>query len=297
MFAKGVSLALLLVVGSAAPLPAEQPSDRPAQLQWAQQCKDWDDWAKPAPPFRVFGNTGYVGSCGISAILVTGPRGNVLIDGGPAESADLVAANIEKLGFRLADVKIILNTHEHNDHVGAIARLKQLTGARLFASPAGAKAFESGGPTPDDPQFASHAPIPKVAVDRVLQGNASVALGTLTLVATPTPGHTPGALSWTWQSCEGRHCQQIVYADSLSPVSSDGYRFSDHPAYLRAYRQSLGRVARFKCDILLSPHPSASGMRDKLVKGDLAGPPRCQAYAEQIGKRLDERLAKEAHGG
>jgi metallo-beta-lactamase class B len=297
MFARWTAPALLLAAGGASPLPAEPPSDGAAQMRWAQQCKDWDDWAKPAPPFRVFGNTWYVGTCGISAILVTGKGGNVLIDGGPAESADAVAANIRKLGFKLADVKIILNTHEHNDHVGAIARLKQLTGARLFASPAGAKAFESGGPTPEDPQFAAHAPIPKVAVDRILRGNAFVALGTLKLAAVPTPGHTPGALSWNWQSCEAGHCKHIVYADSLSPVSSDGYRFSDHPAYLQAYRQSLRQLARFKCDILLSPHPSASGMRDKLMKGDLAASPGCRAYAEQIGKRLDERLAKEAHGG
>lgn len=112
-----------------------------------------------------------------------------------------------------------------------------------------------------------------------------------------TPGHTPGALTWQWQSCEQRErCRTIVYSDSLSPVSRDDYRFSDHPAYLAAFRASLAKVAALDCDILLSPHPSASGMRERLLKGDFNDPDACKDYAAGIGKRLDERLAKEASG-
>ena len=80
------------------------------------------------------------------------------------------------------------------------------------------------------------------------------------LTAVATPGHTPGALTWHWGSCDGGVCRQIVYADSLTPVSRDNYRFSDHPAYLAAYRASIAKVAALDCDILLTPHPSASNM-------------------------------------
>jgi metallo-beta-lactamase class B len=95
-------------------------------------------------------------------------------------------------------------------------------------------------------------------------------------------------------SCEGDDCKTIVYADSLSPISSGDYRFSDHPDYVAAYYAGLDRLAELDCDILLTPHPSASGMRDKLIAGDLTAGPTCRDYAEGIRTRLDARLAEEA---
>ena len=122
-------------------------------------------------------------------------------------------------------------------------------------------------------------------------------LGATEFRALATPGHTPGALSWQWESCDKpNRCLTIVYADSLTPVSSDGYRFSDHPAYLAAFRASLAKIASLKCDILLSPHPSASGMRDRLLNGSLVDAEGCKAYATKLSKQLDERLKKEADG-
>jgi metallo-beta-lactamase class B len=99
----------------------------------------------------------------------------------------------------------------------------------------------------------------------------------------------------------GTRCDVIVYADSLTPVSSDPYRFADHPAYLAAFRASLARIAGLDCSILLSPHPSASGMRDRIpaggIDGGLRDPQACRAYSRGLQKKLDERLAKEADGG
>src|SRR5690242_19925061 len=100
---------------------------------FASQCKDWDDYNKPAPPVGIFGNTYLVGTCGISSILITDPAGDILIDGGTEKDAQLIAANIRKLGFRLTDVKYILNSHEHFDHAGGIAELQRMTGAQLLA--------------------------------------------------------------------------------------------------------------------------------------------------------------------
>jgi metallo-beta-lactamase class B len=294
MFARFLFAAILLAAPASA-LQAKPASG--AQAQWARQCKDWDEWDKPAPPFRIWGNAWYVGTCGISAVLITGSAGDVLIDGGPANAGGLVAANIRKLGIKLSDVRILLHTHEHHDHVGGLARLKQLTGARLYASADAAKALEKGGPIPADPQYADHGTFPAVRVDKVLEGDATVTLGDLALKAFATPGHTPGALTWQWQSCESGDCKTIVYADSLTPVSSDSYRFRDHPEALSAFNASLVRVASLKCDIVLSPHPSASGMRDRLLKGSLLGTTGCYDYANGLKQKLDARLAKEDNGG
>ena len=121
-----------------------------------------------------------------------------------------------------------------------------------------------------------------------------VRLGNLMLTAMTTPGHTPGALSWRWVSCDGGVCRTIVYADSLSPVSGPKYRFSDHPAYVAAYRASIAKMAASPCEILLTPHPSASHMRERLAHGKpLLDPSACKDYAADLTAKLDERLAKE----
>ena len=134
---------------------------------FAAACKDWDDYDKPAPPVRIFGNTYLVGTCGISAILITGAQGHILIDGGTEKGADLIAKNIQDLGFRLRDVKFILHSHEHFDHVGGIARLQQLTGAELLSSPAAAVVLNTGLAGEDDPQRGMSPPFPAAHVDRI----------------------------------------------------------------------------------------------------------------------------------
>lgn len=260
---------------------------------FAATCKDWDDWDKPAPPVRVHANTYLVGTCGISSILITGTAGHILIDGGTEAGADLIAQNIRRLGFRLADIKILLHSHEHNDHVGGIARLQQLTGARLFASAAAARVFATGAAGSGDPQAGMQKPFPAARVDRILRNGDTVRLGNLMLTPVATPGHTPGALTWHWVSCDGGVCRDIVYADSLSPVSRANYRFSDHPDYLAAYRASIAKVAALDCDILLTPHPSASGMVARLGRAQLTDSKACRAYAASLTKQLDDRLAKE----
>jgi len=261
---------------------------------FAAACKDWDDWDRPAPPVRIHGNTYLVGTCGISAILITGNEGHILVDGGTERSADIIVANIRRLGFRPQDVRILLHSHEHFDHVGGIARLKQLTGAQLYASPAAARVFATGAAGAGDPQAGMHKPFASVQVDRLLRDGEIVRLGNLALFAVATPGHTPGALSWHWGSCDGGVCRRIVYADSLTPVSRDDYRFSDHPDYLAAYRASIQKIAALECDILLTPHPSASDMVDRLAgRAPLENVEACREYAAGLEKALDERLAKE----
>lgn len=310
MFGKWLGLALsgLALASCVAPQPPVPPpsmagmqaartlAGQPAE--WAATCADWDEWDKPAPSFRVHGDTYHVGTCGITALLVAGPQGHVLLDTGTRDGSTQVLSNIRNLGFHPENVRAILTSHEHHDHVGGAFWVAQNTGARIYTSPAAAKVLETGVAGPDDPQHAIHEamrPVPRRAISEVTPGEPVIVAG-LAFTPIATPGHTPGALSWQWRSCEGSDCRTIVYADSLSPVSSDDYRFSGHPAYLAAYRESLARLAALDCDIMLTPHPSASGMRDRILAGDLTGPPSCREYADGIRQRLDERLAKERDG-
>ena len=263
--------------------------------EFAAACKDWDEWDKPAPPVRIFGNTYYVGTCGISAILITDKAGDILIDGGTDKGADLIAANIRSLGFRLRDIKYLLISHEHFDHAGGIAKLQRMTGAQLVSSPAAAAALNSGVASAGDPQAGMNAPFPAAHVDRVIREGEMLRLGDTIVAPIATPGHTPGALTWHWGACDGGVCRQIVYADSLSPISRNDYRFSDHPEYVAAYRAGIAKVAALDCDILITPHPSASEMVARFGGSKpLVNRDACRDYAADIGKRLDERLAKEA---
>ena len=269
----------------------------PSSATWIESCSDWDEWDKPGPPFRIFGNSYYVGTCGITAILITGREGHVLIDGGTEAGAASIAGNIESLGFAVKDVKVLLHSHEHFDHVAGLAKLQDLSGAQLLASPQAAPVLRTGVAAHDDPQAGMHEDFPKARVDRVIQEGETVKLGELSLTPIATPGHTPGALTWQWQPCEKDRCLSIVYADSLSPISSENYRFSDHPAYVTAYRAGLNKLVTLDCAILLTPHPSASDMRSRLgTSRGLEDNTACKSYADAISSRLDKRMTEEVKG-
>ena len=306
MFARAALASLLLATAAAAqisiplgktPRQVERPKApiEESGPRWAAACGDSTDWDQPAPPVRIHGNTYLVGTCGISAILITGDEGHMLIDVGTEKGAEVVAANIRQLGFRLKDIKYLLISHEHFDHVGGIARLQQLTGATLVSSVPAEKVLNTGAASPDDPQAGMHKPFPAASVGRVIADGEEVRLHDLSLTVIMTPGHTPGAQSWRWESCDGGVCRTMVYADSLSPVSRDDYRFSDHPEYLATYRASIAKIADSRCEILMTPHPSASAMKERITgKQALFDVSGCKNYAASLTRKLDERLAKEA---
>ena len=277
------------------PLP---PAEIVQPQQWAETCQPWDEWDKPAPPYRILGSTYYVGTCGISAILIAGDSGHILIDSGTEKGADVVMQNVQKLGFRLNEIASILHSHEHFDHVGGLAKLHAATGAHVVASQEAAKVLATGQADPSDPQAGTLDPLEPVTVDVIVKDGDTVQSETTVVTAHATPGHTPGALSWTWTACslpdEPPVCRRIAHVDSLSAVSADGYRFTDHPDLVARFRDSFDKVRALPCDILITPHPSSSQLIERLRSGTLGQPGECQRYAAQLSSNLDARLAKEA---
>jgi metallo-beta-lactamase class B len=276
---------------AAAALAAAGPASM-AEHQAA--CAGKDGWSDPASPVKIYGNVYNVGTCGIVSLLITSKKGHILLDAATAEAAPSIAANIERLGFKLSDVKLIGGSHEHYDHVGGLAELQRRTGATVMAMPSAFVPIETGMVAKEDPQSGLHAPFPGSKVGMMLSDGFIVREGPLTLTAWATPGHAPGSTSWSWRSCEGRKCLTFVYADSLTAVSSDSYRFSDHRRYVSMFRDSIRKVRRLSCDVLITPHPGASNLYDRLSgKAPLVDRNGCRDYAERAMTALDQRLAKE----
>jgi metallo-beta-lactamase class B len=287
------SMAVLLAALAAGGSQALPPEPKPT-------CPDHAGWSDPTPPRKVFGNTWYVGTCGISALLITGDEGHVLIDGATPEAGPMIVESIRTLGFDPKDVRVLLNTHEHIDHAGGLAAIQQATGAPLRARRPGLIALRKGDMDVRDPQVPFRMPaFPPVPVIETLPDNAEVRVGDLRIQTHATPGHSLGGTSFTWTSCEGEVCHAMVFADSLSAVAPDSYRFSNpaaNPAFATMLRTTFDTVAALPCDILVSPHPVASRLWYGL--GDAPSAPlvdatACRRYAEAGARRLDARLDTE----
>jgi metallo-beta-lactamase class B len=307
MSARLVALAVLLLAGCAPVAPVARQSDSRAHDSRAQgtalskACEGRDGWSDAAPPARVFGNTYYVGTCGIAVLLIVSPKGHVLVDSATAEAVPSILANIRKLGFDPRDIKFLVGSHEHVDHMGGFAAMKAATGAKLFVSAAARPVVESGRTDSSDPQSGVISDMAPVAVDGILSfepGPNDIVVGTptqiMSLTAHFTPGHTNGGTSWSWRSCERKSCVTFAYVDSLTAVSRDGYRFTDHPERVAPFRETFSRVEQMQCDILVTPHPGVSNLFPRLAGLEpLIDASACRRLADTMRARLDERLAKE----
>jgi metallo-beta-lactamase class B len=265
-------------------------------------CTECEGWNKDQAPFRVFGNTYFVGPRGLSSVLITSPEGHVLIDGALPQSAPQIARHIEQLGFKISDVKVILSSHVHFDHVGGLAELQKMSGAKVIASDIAAPFLRSGTLNATDPQFGHLPPYPGVNNVEALGKRTSVEIGSLQLSVIHTPGHTPGGTSWRWKSCEGQRCLNVVYSDSLNAVSDDAFKYGGDKRYPNAaadLRASIEAIASTPCEILISAHPDLSDLWsviDEQGKGErakLVDPSSCKRYAAGAKARLEKRLEKE----
>ena len=267
-------------------------------------CANCAEWNKPQTPFCIFGNSYYVGTHALSSVLITSTTGHILIDGDLPESASQIAANIKSLGFRIEDVRLIVNSHVHFDHAGGIAELQRQSGARVVASPWSATVLRKGGVASDDPQHGTIRGIAPVKNVSTFHDGESFQVGTTTITAHLTAGHTPGGTSWTWKSCDGNVCHDMVYADSLNPISAPAFKFSKSRAYPHAVQDFEKSFAFFEstpCDILITAHPEFSELLDHLAarergatRDPMVDSTACRGYAASGREKLRQRLADES---
>ena len=257
-------------------------------------------WAEPREPFHVVGNVYSVGSAEVTSFLIATPKGHVLIDAGFAESAPQIVRNIDKLGFKLEDVKALVISHAHFDHVGGLAELKRRTGAQIVASRADAEAMARGGK--DDPQFGDSIPFTRVYADRIVQEGGVVRVGPTELVAHVTPGHTQGCTTWTTVQREEDNAQPLHVVFNCSLSVPDEYRLIGNPRYPRAvedYERSFRALRALPCDVLLGPHASffqQDERRARIVDGasnPFVDPAACTAYLDRAEQAFRAHLEKE----
>jgi len=243
-------------------------------------------WAQPWTPFHLIGNIYYVGASGVSAFLITTSAGSILLDGGLPETAGQIQANIKTLGFRVNDVKYLLNSHAHFDHAGGLAELKRTSGASMVASAGDAPALRAGG-----------ADMPPVVVDRVVNDGESVKLGDATLTAVITPGHTKGCTTWTMTAMDNGKPRRVLFFCSTSVVDRlvGNERY---PEIVADYERSFKRLKTLDCDVFLGPHPAFFSMAEKVAKmksgvNPFIDPKEMSQYVEQSEKAFRAELAKQ----
>lgn len=264
------------------------------------------DWYGPQDPFPLYGNTYYVGTAGISAVLITSSAGHILVDAGGPKAADQVVAHIRKLGFRVEDIRYILNSHAHQDHAGAIAAVQKLSGATVLAGPAAVPVLASGQPDRADAQYPNLTAMAPIAHLRAVRDGETIQLGPLAVTAHFTPGHTKGGSSWTWKAEENGRTVNVVFADSLNALAADGLRFSANPLYPQAradVERSFAIVEALPCDVLVSAHPEGGGLWERKAKQAALGNAAfidanaCRQYVVKARATLAQTLSAEAAPG
>jgi metallo-beta-lactamase class B len=244
----GLILTILMLIGS--PLHAQTNPD----------------WTTPVAPFRIAGNLYYVGSKDLASYLVVTPMGDILINSNLDGSVPLIRKSVEQLGFKLADIKILLISHSHFDHDAGSAELIRQTGAKYMVMDGDVSVVESGGATDFAYGKDTYSP---AKVNRVLHDGDEVKLGDTVLVAHKTAGHTRGCTTWTLQVKEAGQLLNVVIVGSWNV--NPGWRLVDRPGQPASYpgiaddyRRTFATLKRLPCDIFLGAHGGYFGMLAKL---------------------------------
>lgn len=282
-------LAVAMVAALGSPLRGQTSSEEQRQ------------WNRPVAPFRIAGNVYYVGAHEVAAYLIATDAGHAILDSGFEETVPQILANVETLGFRVADVRYLLASHAHFDHVGGMATLRDRTGATLLMSAADAELAARGGQ--GDPNFGDDFAYRAFHPDRVIADGEVVELGGSRLVAHLTPGHTRGCTTWTLRVEEGSEPLDVAF---LCSVTAPGYRLVDnpgHPTIAEDYRATFRRLAELPVDVFLANHGSffdLHGKRERLAAG-VAGNPFVdregwRRHLERQRAAFEQRLAEQSGG-
>ena len=254
---------------------------------------------RPHPPYKIAGNLFYVGADDITSYLITTPQGHILVNTGYETTPALIRASVERLGFKVSDIKIILNGQAHIDHVGGQAVMKEMSGAEVWASAADAPVIEGGGK--GDFRFDGIHSYPPVKVSRIVKDGDRVTLGGTTLVAHLTPGHTKGCTTWTMQVTEGGRTYDavIVGGTGINPGVTVAVN-AKYPKIAEDYARTFRVLRALKCDIFLGAHGNYYGMRAKYERmkagagvAAFVDPDGYAAFVNHAEKAFLDQLARE----
>ncbi|MGE0407991.1 MAG: subclass B3 metallo-beta-lactamase [Amphiplicatus sp.] len=283
------AVAAFLMFGGAA--AAAEPAPAP------QRAAGRSDWFEPEPPYRVIGNIYYVGPRGLGVFLIASDEGHILLDGGMPQNAPMIADSIRALGFDLADVRILVNSHAHVDHSGGLAALKEMTGAKLVASEGDRSALETGLILGSEEYLAAAAP--PVKVDEIIGDGEAVSVGGARLVANITPGHTRGCTSWTTTAEEQGKTYSVLFFCSASVAINRLVPPLQYEGIVEDYRRTFARTRDWRPDVFLANHPEFYGedeKRARQIAGDaLAFVDRkgFPAWRARMEKEFEDALAKQ----
>lgn len=270
-----------------------------SSISVAQLSETDRSWNQPVEPFEIAGNIYYVGANEITSYLITTRKGHILLDSGFKETVPQIKANVAKLGFKMEDVKYLINSQAHYDHAAGLADLKVLTGAELLASVEDAKLLARGGM--DDPNFGDRFPFAPVTVDQTFNNGWDLKLGGTTMTANITPGHTKGCTTWTTTVSDGGKKLNVIFVCS---TSAPGYTLvgnTKYPEIAQDFERTFKMMRSFKVDIFLSAHASQFGMLEKLetlrrgaTSNPFIDPDGYLRYVEQTEKAFRDRLASQS---
>lgn len=250
-------------------------------------------WNQPVEPFRIATNLYYVGASDITSFLITTPKGHILLDSGFVETVPQVLQNIPKLGFRVEDVRILINSHAHYDHAGGLRLLQRLTGARLAASRRDVPLLRRGGR--GDFAFDDRFPYDPPRIDRVIDDGDRVSLGGVTLTARLTPGHTRGCLTWTMRTDD----RLVVFVGSASVPGYQLANNSKYPEIVEDYRHTFATLRSLPADIFLGAHGAFFALTEKTArlrageKDAFVDPDGYKKYVEEADQRFEKILAEQ----
>lgn len=223
----------------------------------------------PYPPYKVIGNIYYVGANDITSYLITTPAGHIILNTGYEDTVPIIRDNVKALGFRLEDVKIMLNGQAHYDHVAGQRDLQQLTHAKIYSSEKEVEVLESGGAK--DARFGKEITYPPVHVDHVVRDGEKVTLGGVTLVAHLTPGHSVGCTTWTMTVADGGKKYQVVFVGGTT--INPGVRLVNQPTWPGIsgdYEKAFQVLRSLPCEVFLGAHGGYYGMAAKRKRLDTA---------------------------
>ena len=233
-----------------------------ATFIFAQTDELFRSWNQPREPFRLIGNVYYVGASDITSFLITSSNGHILLDGGFAETAPMILANIKKLGFNPRDVKILLNSQAHFDHAGGLAELKRRTGARMIASKEDGAVLERGGK--GDFYFRDTMTFEPVSIDETIEDRKPLKVGSTTITPVLTPGHTKGCTTWTTKVVEDQNQLNVVFLCGLSVLPNT--KLVNNEAYPNIgadFARSHRILKELPCDVFLGAHGSYFDLEGK----------------------------------